>query len=52
VSVSEAISDLPTIASGGGEDLIEYDSKWIETDYQKLMREMLSFEDFYLKRTE
>jgi DNA (cytosine-5)-methyltransferase 1 len=52
VSVSEAISDLPPLTSGGGEDLIEYDRKWIETDYQKLMRESITFDDFIIKRTE
>ncbi len=52
VCVSEAISDLPPIEPGGGEDLIEYDWAWTETDYQKLMREVLTFDDFILKRTE
>jgi DNA (cytosine-5)-methyltransferase 1 len=52
VSVSEAISDLPAISSGGGEDLIEYDWNWTESDYQKLMRNSLTFDDFALKRTE
>ena len=52
VSVSEAISDLPLIVSGGGEDLIEYDVNWTTTDYQRLMRESLSFDDFITKRAE
>jgi len=52
VSVSEAISDLPMITSGGGEDSIEYDWEWIKTDYQKLIRESLTFDDFITKRTE
>ena len=52
VSVSEAISDLPPINSGGGADLIEYDLSWTESDYQRLMRESLTFGDFITKRTE
>ena len=52
VSVSEAISDLPSIASGEGEDLIEYFESWINSDYQRLMRGLLSFDDFISKRTE
>ncbi len=52
MSVSEAISDLPEITSGGGEELIEYCEKWTETDYQKLMRESITYDDFIIKRTE
>ena len=52
VSVSEAISDLPLITSGGGSDVIEYNRKWIKSDYQRLMRESLSLDDFIIKRTE
>jgi DNA (cytosine-5)-methyltransferase 1 len=52
VSVSEAISDLPPITSGGGEDLIHYNRNWTETDYQNLMRETLTLEEFIIKRTE
>jgi DNA (cytosine-5)-methyltransferase 1 len=52
VSVSEAISDLPLIVSGGGEDLIEYLESWTDSDYQRLMRGSLSFENFISKRTE
>jgi hypothetical protein len=50
--VSEAISDLPTIISGGGDDLIEYNSSWTDSDYQQLMRGSLSFGDFVTKRAE
>jgi DNA (cytosine-5)-methyltransferase 1 len=52
VSVSEAISDLPEISSGGGEEFMEYHEKWIETDYQKFMRDSLTYDDFIIKRTE
>jgi DNA (cytosine-5)-methyltransferase 1 len=52
VNVDEALSDLPPITSGGGEDLIEYDMNWIGSDYQRLMRNLLSFEEFIAKRTE
>ena len=52
VCVAEAISDLPSLSSGGGEDLIEYDWKWTKTDYQRLMRESLTFDKFITKRAE
>ncbi|MFW9965108.1 MAG: DNA (cytosine-5-)-methyltransferase [Candidatus Sifarchaeia archaeon] len=52
VNVFDAISDLPPIDSGGGDDLIEYDINWIATEYQKLMRDLMSFEDFLARRTE
>lgn len=52
VSVSDAISDLPPIESGGGEEIIEYCIDWTESDYQRLMRNSLSFDDFITKRRE
>jgi len=52
VSVSDAISDLPSIETGGGEDMIEYCIDWTESDYQRLMRNSLSFDDFITKRRE
>ena len=52
VTVSEAISDLPAISSGEGNDIDEYDTSWISSDYQRLMRGMISLNDFFLKRTE
>ena len=51
VNVLEAISDLPTILSGSGEDMIEYQSEWTKTDYQRLMRDSISFDYFIAKRT-
>jgi len=52
VTVSEAISDLPTIVSGEGHELVEYDSEWFNSDYQRLMRGVISLKDFFAKRTE
>jgi len=52
VTVSEAISDLPILSSGEGEEAIEYDSAWLNSDYQRLMRGMISLKTFFAKRTE
>ncbi len=52
VTVSEAISDLPAIASGEGHEVVEYVTEWLNSDYQRLMRGMISFKDFFGKRTE
>jgi DNA (cytosine-5)-methyltransferase 1 len=52
VSVSEAISDLPPITSGSGEDLIKYDWNWTDSDYQRLVRESITLDEFISKRTE
>jgi len=51
ISVSEAISDLPEIPSGGGIDTTEYDYSWMKSDYQKYMRGLISLEDLLSKRT-
>jgi len=52
VSVSEAISDLPSLVSGEGQDTIEYSQDWITSDYQRLMRGLITFDEFLVKRTE
>jgi DNA (cytosine-5)-methyltransferase 1 len=51
VNVSEAISDIPPIDSGEGVDVCEYDPEWITSDYQRLMRGMITQDDFFSKRT-
>ncbi len=51
VNVRDAVSDLPQISSGSGDDLVEYDWCWIKTDYQRLMRDSMTLEDFIIKRT-
>jgi len=50
VPVHEAISDLPSIESGGGLSIIDYDEKWIESDYQKLMRGLITSDEFFDNR--
>jgi len=52
ISVFEALSDLPEILSGGGYDAMEYDASWIQSDYQRLMRGLISLESFLAKRAE
>jgi DNA (cytosine-5)-methyltransferase 1 len=52
VTVSEAISDLPVISAGEGQDVSKYNPEWIDSDYQRLMREMITLEEFFSKRTE
>ncbi|MHA2025565.1 MAG: DNA (cytosine-5-)-methyltransferase [Candidatus Thorarchaeota archaeon] len=52
VSVSEAISDLPSLSSGEGDDRIEYNPKWTVTDYQRLMRGQMNLSEFVSKRAE
>ena len=46
VTVSDTISDLPTLRMGAGEDAINYDPSWIRSEYQRLMRGHISFKDF------
>jgi DNA (cytosine-5)-methyltransferase 1 len=52
VNVSEAISDLPSLSSGEGEDRIEYIPSWTKTDYQRFMRGSLQLKEFISKRAE
>jgi DNA (cytosine-5)-methyltransferase 1 len=52
VNVGEAISDLPSIASGGGSELMTYDNNWMNSDYQKLLRGYLNFDTFAKRRAE
>lgn len=52
ISVFEAISDLPEIPSGGGVDIVEYNPSWICSDYQRLMRGLISLETLLTKRAE
>jgi DNA (cytosine-5)-methyltransferase 1 len=51
VSVSEAISDLPPLSSGEGQEISRYDEDWIDTDYQRLVRGIISPDEFFSKRT-
>lgn len=46
VAVHEAISDLPPIESGGGFHIIDYDSNWTKSEYQQLMRGLLTYDEF------
>ncbi|MFW9891930.1 MAG: DNA (cytosine-5-)-methyltransferase [Candidatus Thorarchaeota archaeon] len=50
VNVAEAVSDLPLLTPGGGFDRIEYNPRWIKSDYQRLMRGNLHLQEFIAKR--
>ncbi|MGY5860390.1 MAG: DNA (cytosine-5-)-methyltransferase [Candidatus Thorarchaeota archaeon] len=50
VTVSEAILDLPVISSGKGQEVSKYNQGWIDSDYQRLMRGMISLNEFFSKR--
>jgi len=47
LTVGDAISELPPIGQGGGDDIIDYDSNWPESEYQKWLREQISFRAMY-----
>lgn len=50
VTVREAISDLPSLQPSEGKHEIEYDESWIQADYQRWLRGLISFDDFYSRR--
>ena len=50
VTVDEAIGDLPPVPCGGGVPVMEYDPSWAVSDYQRLLREHITFEEFLLRR--
>ncbi len=50
ISVGEAISDLPEIASGEGCHEMPYDVQWIQSNYQRFMRGHITFEEFLRKQ--
>ena len=50
INVSEAISDLPIIPSGGGSAERNYDDCWLSSDYQRLSRGLLKMDEFLRKR--
>ena len=49
ISVGEAISDLPAINSGEGEEVMKYNNAWIKSDFQRWLRGQISFEKLYAK---
>ncbi len=50
ITVEEAISDLPVLDSGGGEQVSAYDSSSCAHSYQLLMRGAVSWRDFVRMR--
>jgi len=50
-TVKEAISDLPPLEPSGGSEISIYDESWVNSDYQRWSRGILSFEE-YCKRLE
>lgn len=51
INVSEAISDLPMIPSGGGSSECHYESSWLNSDYQRLSRGLLKMDEFLRRRS-
>lgn len=50
ISVSEAISDLPMIPSGGGSSECTYENYWLNSDYQRFLRGLLKMDEFLRRR--
>jgi len=50
INVSEAISDLPMISSGGGSEECNYENCWLSSDYQRLLRGLLKMDEFLRRR--
>ena len=50
VNVYEAISDLPHLEAGGGDEKTEYNQDWLNSDYQRLMRNNIDVDEFLHKR--
>jgi DNA (cytosine-5)-methyltransferase 1 len=47
VTVWDAISELPPLEHGQGEDCVEYDSDWPQSNYQRWLRGQISLNDLY-----
>lgn len=47
VTVGDAISDLPPIVQGGGKEVMEYDTKWIASDYQRWLRGQIDTDSMF-----
>lgn len=46
VTVGDAISDMPELVAGSGKDEMQYKRQWIRSDYQKMMRSLVSISSF------
>lgn len=52
VTVGEAILDLPPLKPNGGKHEMEYNESWIRADFQRWLRGLISFDEFYHRRIE